>query len=54
MKLEDFVYSVVQKVFWELEHIHHFVIPESVRKQVIEKIRAELDTLIATKKEKER
>jgi hypothetical protein len=46
MKLEDFVYSIVQRVFWELEHGHHFVIPEAVRKKVLEKIRSDLDNLI--------
>ncbi len=50
MKLEDFVYNIVQKVFWELEHTHHFVIPEHIRKNVIEKLRAETDTLIKSEK----
>lgn len=46
MKLEDFAYRIVQQVFWELEHSHHFVVPEAIRKRIAEKIRSELDNLI--------
>ena len=46
MKLEDLAYAVAQKVFAELEHTHHFVVPEKIQKQVIEKVQGELGSLI--------
>ncbi len=46
MKLEDLAYTIVQKVFWELEHTHHYAVPEPVEKAVIQKIRQELSSLI--------
>jgi len=46
MKLEDMAYAIMQKVFSELEHTHHFIVPEKTQKAVIEKIRAELGSLI--------
>jgi hypothetical protein len=49
MKLEDFAYAVVQKVFWELEHTHHFVVPEPERKAILAKVGEQLSTLIGKK-----
>lgn len=46
MKLEDLAYAIAQKVFAELEHTHHFVVPEKVQKEVLEKIQGQLGTLI--------
>lgn len=46
MKIEDLVYAVAQRVFRELEHTHHFIVPEAVEKAILEKIKAELHTLI--------
>jgi len=46
MKLEDLAYAIAQKVLWELEHTHHFVVPEPARKAVIAKVVAELPSLI--------
>lgn len=47
MKLEDLAFAIVQRVFHELEHAHHFAVPEPMRKAVIEKIRKDLDSLVA-------
>ena len=46
MKLEDLSYAVIQKVFWELEHSHHFVVPQEVQKEVIKSVTENLDELI--------
>lgn len=46
MKLEDLAYAIAQKVFSELEHKHHFVVPDQIRKKVIEKVREDLGSLI--------
>ncbi|MBP7427897.1 MAG: hypothetical protein KBC05_00620 [Candidatus Hydrogenedentes bacterium] len=46
MKLEDLAYAIAQKVFWELEHTHHFVVPENIRKDILAAIRAQLNSLI--------
>ena len=46
MKLEKLVYAVVQRVFAELEHAHHFVVPEDTKKAVIESVQQDLDSLI--------
>jgi hypothetical protein len=46
MKLEDMAYAVVRKVFWELEHTHHFVIPEAIQKAVVSKVQEQLSSLI--------
>lgn len=48
MKLEDLAYAVAQKVFWELEHTHHFVVPEAIQKAVVSKVREQLASLIKT------
>lgn len=46
MKLEDLAYAIAQKVFWELEHTHHFVVPEPIRKEILAAVRAQLNSLI--------
>lgn len=46
MKLEDMAFAVVQRVFGELEHAHHFVVPEAVRRAVAEAVRKDLGRLI--------
>jgi hypothetical protein len=46
MKLEDLAYAIAQKVFWELEHTHHFVVPEPIRKEVLATVRSQLNSLI--------
>lgn len=46
MKLEDLAYAIAQKVFSELEHTHHYVVPEEVQKAVIARVREHLATLI--------
>lgn len=46
MKLEDLAYAIVQKVFWELEHTHHFNVPEAIRKAILATVRAQLGSLI--------
>ena len=46
MKLEDLAYAIAQYVFSELEHTHHFVVPEKTRKAVAEKVQENLDSLM--------
>jgi hypothetical protein len=46
MKLDDFAHAVSQAVFHELEHAHHFVVPEKIRKAILEKIRKEHASLV--------
>jgi len=46
MKLEDFAYSIVQLVFSELEHKHHFVVPAHIQKAVADEIQNNLNTLV--------
>ena len=46
MKLEDLAYAIAQKVFHELEHRHHFVVPEAIRKAVLQAVREQLHSLI--------
>lgn len=46
MKLPDLAYAIVQKVFHELEHTHHFVVPEQIQKDVVKKVQEDLGTLI--------
>lgn len=46
MKLEDLAYAIAQKVFWELEHTHHFVVPAPIQKDVLAKVQQQLNSLI--------
>ena len=46
MKLEDFAFAISKKIFHELEHKHHFSVPEEIRKKVIEVVKQDLDELI--------
>lgn len=47
MKLENFAHSVALKVFEELEHAHHFVVPKNIQQAVIEKLKEQIDELIS-------
>jgi hypothetical protein len=46
MKLEDLAYAITLKVFDELEHKHHYVVPKDIQKKVIEAAKKDLDQLI--------
>ena len=46
MKLENMAYAVVQKTFWELEHNHHYIVPQEIQKSILESITDNLDELI--------
>lgn len=46
MKLEDLAFAIAQKIFWELEHRHHFVVPDAIQKAVIAKVREDMGELI--------
>jgi hypothetical protein len=46
MKLEDFAYEIAKRVFHELEHAHHFTVPEAIREAVIRSVRENLGTVI--------
>ncbi len=47
MKIEDLAHSIVLFVFERLEKEHHYVVPEEIRKEVVEETRANLDKLIS-------
>lgn len=46
MKIEDFAYRVAARVMEILEHEQHYKIPEDTRKQVLEKIRSEVNDIL--------
>ncbi len=46
MKLEDLAYAIAQKVLWELEHTHHFVVPEAIQKEILQAVKKDLHHLI--------
>ncbi len=46
MKLEDLAHAIMQKIFWELEHTHHLVVPENIRKAVMATVHKDLGSLI--------
>ncbi|MBU0677623.1 MAG: hypothetical protein KJ626_05870 [Verrucomicrobia bacterium] len=46
MKLEDLAYAIAQKVLYELEHTHHFIVPKDIGKKVIETVKKDLPALI--------
>ncbi len=46
MKLDDFAYAVAQKVFHELEHTHHYVVPEPIQKAILARVREQMGALI--------
>jgi hypothetical protein len=46
MKLEDFAYAVAQHVFHELEHTHHYVVPEPIQKAILARLREQTGALI--------
>jgi hypothetical protein len=47
MKLEDLAYAIAQKVFNELEHKHHFKVPDDIRKVVSASVQENLGDLLA-------
>ena len=49
MKIEDLMYKVVLRVCDLLEKEHHYKIPEKTRKEVGQKVRADLNELIKEK-----
>ena len=46
MKLDNFCYSVAMKTLELLENEHHYKIPEKVRKEVVEAVVGQMDSLI--------
>ena len=46
VKIEDFAYRVAARVLEILEHEQHYKIPEDTRKQVLEKIRSEVNDIL--------
>ena len=42
MKLENLAYAIAERVFSELEHKHHFMVPEKIRKEVAESVQKKL------------
>ena len=46
MKLQDFAFAIAQKVFQELEHTHHYAVPEQMKKDILEKIQKEHGQLV--------
>lgn len=46
MKLESFSYNVVMKTFELLERHYHYKIPEKVKKEIIEAVTKQIDSLI--------
>ncbi len=46
MKFEDFIYEVVKNVFYELQHTHHYTVPEEIKEQVLEKMKARVNEFI--------
>lgn len=47
MKLEDLAFSIVRYVFSELEHTHHYVVPEKTKRDIAEKVQKNLDSLMS-------
>jgi hypothetical protein len=50
MKLEDFAHGVARKIFYELAHKHHFVVPEQIQEAVINTVKKDLDSVIDSSK----
>lgn len=46
MKVQDFAYQVASRVLVLLEETQHYKIPDTLRKEVLAKIEAELGELI--------
>ncbi len=46
MKVQDFAYQVADRTMELLETQQHYKIPDETRKQILAKIRAELNELI--------
>ena len=50
MKVQDFAYQVAARTIALLEETQHYKIPETLRKEVTEKILGEVDGLIKKSK----
>lgn len=46
MKIEDFGHSVAAHVFEVLAREHSYVVPEQIRKAVMERVKADMEQLI--------
>lgn len=46
MKLENFCYNVAMKTLEVLEKQHHYKIPDPVRKEIVEAVVGQIDSLI--------
>jgi hypothetical protein len=46
VKLEEFSYNVVMKTLEVLEKQHNYKIPEKVKKEIVEAVLKEMDSLI--------
>ena len=46
MKLENFCYNIATKALELLETQHHYKIPEKVKKEVVEAVVGQMDSLI--------
>ncbi len=51
MKLEEFSYNVVMKTLEVLEKQHHYKISDKVKKETVEAIIKELDSLITAQRD---
>lgn len=49
MKIEDFGHSVALHVFEVLAREHSYIVPEQIRKAVLERVKADLGKLIPQK-----
>lgn len=49
MKIEDFGHSIALHVFDVLAREHSYVVPEQIRNAVLERVKADLATLIPDK-----
>ena len=47
MKVQDFAYQVVARTIELLEETQHYKIPEELRKDVAQRVLADIDKLIA-------
>jgi hypothetical protein len=46
MKLEDFAYGIAKKIFEELEHKHHFKVPEAIQAEILKKVKTDLNSFM--------
>lgn len=50
MKVQEFAYQVAERTIEILEQTQHYKIPESIRKEVTQKILGEVDELLKKSK----